>query len=198
MVGYGRLRSLYLACLWRGFFGVNRSRILHQSRTKTHITHIATLDGGVVMIIHPVRRKKLIKFMLPVMVIGLVVGLVLYALGQNISLFYTPTQVLSGEAPKARLIHLGGRVVPGSVVRGDDFKVQFKLTDTNQDVTVDYKGFLPDLFREGQGIVTEGELLDNGIFKATQVLAKHDENYMSPEVKEALEKGQAARKKALL
>lgn len=147
---------------------------------------------------HPVRRKKLLKLMIPVMVLGLVVSLVLYALGQNISLFYTPTQVFSGEAPKARLIHLGGRVVPGSVVRGDDFNVQFKLTDTNQEVTVDYKGFLPDLFREGQGIVTEGELLENGQFKATRVLAKHDENYMSPEVKEALEKGKAAHKKALI
>ena len=147
---------------------------------------------------HPVRRQKLLKLVVPVMVLGLVVSLVLYALGQNISLFYTPTQVFAGEAPKARLIHLGGRVVPGSVVRGDDFKVQFKLTDTNQEVTVDYKGFLPDLFREDQGIVTEGELLENGQFKATRVLAKHDENYMSPEVKEALEKGKAARKKALI
>ena len=146
---------------------------------------------------HPVRRQKLLKLVMPVMVLGLVVSLVLYALGQNISLFYTPTQVCAGEAPKARLIHLGGRVVPGSVVRGDDFNVQFKLTDTNQEVTVDYKGFLPDLFREDQGIVTEGELVENGQFVATRVLAKHDENYMSPEVKEALEKGKAARKKAL-
>ena len=156
----------------------------------------ATLDEDVVM--HPVRRKKLLKLMLPVMVLGLVVSLVLYALGQNVSLFYTPTQVFAGEAPKARQIHLGGRVVSGSVVRGDDFKVQFKLTDTNREVTVDYKGFLPDLFREDQGIVTEGELLESGHFKATRVLAKHDENYMSPEVKEALEKGKAARKKALI
>ncbi len=150
------------------------------------------------MIMHPVRRKKLVKLMMPVMVLGLVMSLVLYALRQNISLFYTPTQIFAGEAPKARLIHVGGRVVPGSVVRGDGLSIKFKLTDTNQDVVVEYTGLLPDLFSEGQGIVTEGELLDSGLFKATQVLAKHDENYMSPEVKEALEKGQAARKKALL
>lgn len=146
---------------------------------------------------HPVRRKKLFKLILPVMVVGVVVSLVLYALGQNINLFYTPTQVFSGDAPKARLIHLGGLVVPGSVVRGDNFKIQFKITDTHQEVTVDYTGFLPDLFRENQGIVTEGELLESGVFKATRVLAKHDENYRSPEVKEALEKGRAAHKKAL-
>lgn len=149
------------------------------------------------MIMHPVRRKKLMKLIAPVIVLGLVVSLVLYALRQNISLFYTPTQIFAGEAPKARLIHVGGRVVPGSVIRGEDFNIQFKLTDTNQEVMVEYKGFLPDLFREGQGIVTEGELLNNGRFKASQVLAKHDENYMSPEVKEALEKGKAARKKAV-
>lgn len=150
------------------------------------------------MIMHPVRRKKLTKLIIPVMVLSLVMSLVLYALRQNISLFYTPTQISLGEVPKARLIHVGGRVLPGSVVRGEGLSVQFKLTDTNQDVVVAYKGLLPDLFREGQGIVTEGELLESGVFQATQVLAKHDENYMSPEVKEALEKGQAARKKALL
>lgn len=149
------------------------------------------------MIMHPVRRKKLIKLITPVIVLGFVVSLVLYALRQNISLFYTPTQIFAGEAPKARLIHVGGRVVSGSVVRGQDLDVQFKLTDTNQDVMVEYKGLLPDLFREGQGIVTEGELLANGRFKATHVLAKHDENYMSPEVKEALEKGKTARQKAM-
>jgi cytochrome c-type biogenesis protein CcmE len=146
---------------------------------------------------HPVRRQKLFKLVVPVMLLGLVTSLVLYALRQNISLFYTPTQVLAGEAPKTRLIHVGGRVVPGSVVRGQDLAVQFKLTDTNRELTVAFHGFLPDLFREGQGIVTEGEVLENGEFKASRVLAKHDENYMSPEVKEALEKGKAARKKAL-
>ena len=145
---------------------------------------------------HPVRKQKLFKLVVPVMVFGLVVSLVLYALRQNVSLFYTPTQVFSGEVPKARLIHVGGRVVPGSVVRGASLAIQFKLTDTNQDITVAYDGLLPDLFREGQGIVTEGEVLENGQFKATRVLAKHDENYMSPEVKQALEQGRAAREKA--
>jgi len=146
---------------------------------------------------HPVRRQKLLILVVPVMVFGLVISLVMYALRQNISLFYTPTQLLAGEAPKTRLIHVGGRVVPGSVVRGDNLAVQFKLTDTNQDVIVSYNGLLPDLFREGQGIVTEGEVLDDGRFKATRVFAKHDENYMSPEVKEALEQGKAAREKVV-
>lgn len=145
---------------------------------------------------HPIRRQKLLKLVMPVMVFGLVISLVLYALRQNISLFYTPTQVIAGEAPRARLIHVGGRVVPGSVVRGNDLAVQFKLTDTNRELMVEYHGFLPDLFREDQGIVTEGEILENGVFKASQVLAKHDENYMSLEVKDALEKGKAAREKA--
>ncbi|MCH9756721.1 MAG: cytochrome c maturation protein CcmE [Gammaproteobacteria bacterium] len=142
---------------------------------------------------HPVRRKKLIKLLIPVCLLALVVALVMYALRQNISLFYTPTEVVSGEVPKALNIRMGGRVVVGSVIRGKDLNIQFELTDMNQKIGVDYQGILPDLFREGQGLVVEGTLLDNGQFHAHRVLAKHDENYMPPEVRDALAKGEKAR-----
>ncbi len=147
---------------------------------------------------HPVRQKKLIKLLIPMLVLSAVVALVMYALRQNISLFYTPTEVLQGEVPKAAHIRMGGQVVEGSVVRGKDLEVQFKLTDTNQEILVSYRGLLPDLFREGQGLVVDGMLAEPGHFKADRVLAKHDENYMPPEAREALVKGAAAQKEAQL
>jgi cytochrome c-type biogenesis protein CcmE len=146
--------------------------------------------------IHPARRKKLLKLLMPVCLLAIVVALVMYALKQNINLFYTPTEVVSGKAPKALNIRLGGRVVEGSVVRGDDLNIQFELTDTHQNILINYRGLLPDLFREGQGLVVEGSVLDNGAFHALQVLAKHDENYMPPEAKAALAAGEKARKEA--
>ena len=113
----------------------------------------------------------------------------LLALRENINLFFSPTQVKAGEAPQQASFRLGGMVVEGSVRRPDaDLSVEFVLTDTVEQVTVTYKGILPDLFREGQGIVTQGMLNNNGIFEAKQVLAKHDENYMPPEVADALKK----------
>jgi cytochrome c-type biogenesis protein CcmE len=116
-------------------------------------------------------------------------ALVLYALRQNISLFYTPTQVATGQAPVNHSIRVGGMVEKGSIVRADQgLEVQFKITDFEQTITVTYQGILPDLFREGQGIVAEGYLTDNHLFRASQVLAKHDANYMPPEVKAALAK----------
>ena len=145
---------------------------------------------------HPVRRKKLFKLIIPVCLLALVVALVMYALRQNISLFYTPTEVLAGNAPKALNIRMGGRVVEGSVLRGDDLNIQFELTDMNQTILVSYRGLLPDLFREGQGLVVEGQVLDNKQFKAQRVLAKHDENYMPPEAREALAKGEQLKKEA--
>ncbi len=145
---------------------------------------------------HPVRRKKLVKLVIPVCLLALVVALVMYALRQNISLFYTPTEVLAGNAPTALNIRMGGRVVEGSVIRGDDLNIQFELTDMNQTILVIYRGLLPDLFREGQGLVVEGQVLDNGQFKAQRVLAKHDENYMPPEAREALAKGAQLKKEA--
>ena len=139
------------------------------------------------------RQRKLIIILFMVSIVALVIALVLYALRQNISLFYTPSQIATGRAPKHQAIRIGGMVVPGSIRRGrEGLSVQFKITDYEHTVAVVYEGILPDLFREGQGIVAQGELLDNQQVKATQVLAKHDEKYMPPEVKDALDK---ARKK---
>jgi cytochrome c-type biogenesis protein CcmE len=122
-------------------------------------------------------------------ILSLVTALVLYALRQNISLFYTPTQVFKGEVLGKKSIRLGGMVVKGSIVRSrGDLSVQFQLTDFKETVTVHYRGILPDLFREGQGIVTLGVLGEKGHFLAEEVLAKHDANYMPRELKEALQK----------
>ena len=145
---------------------------------------------------HPLRRKKLIKLLMPLVLLAIVIALVMYALKQNINLFYTPTEVALGKAPKALHIRLGGRVLEGSVVHGEDLNIRFQLTDTNQNILIHYQGLLPDLFREGQGVVVEGDLLDSGEFHATEVLAKHDENYMPKEAKAALAAAERARKEA--
>lgn len=136
---------------------------------------------------HPVRKRKLQLVLLFLCVIGVVLSLVLYALRQNISLFYSPSDLTKGKAPIHQRIRMGGVVLPGSVVRSStDLSVRFKITDYQNTVEVLYHGILPDLFREGQGIVTQGQLLDNQHFKAVEVLAKHDEKYMPPEVKSIL------------
>lgn len=138
---------------------------------------------------NPVRKRKMLLLLFILSVLMIVTGLILYALRQNISLFYTPSQVIEGQAPHQRTIRLGGMVVKGSIVRGaKDLSVQFKLTDYKQTVTVNYRGILPDLFREEQGIVALGQLKNNQQFMASEVLAKHDANYMPPEVKDALAK----------
>jgi len=134
----------------------------------------------------PARKRKLIMFLLILSILGSATGLVLYALEQNINLFYTPTQIAGGNAPFNKVIRAGGMVVKGSVVRGGDLSVQFQITDYQHTVDVTYRGILPDLFREEQGIVALGRLLDNNHFNAREILAKHDENYMPPEVKAAL------------
>jgi cytochrome c-type biogenesis protein CcmE len=122
-------------------------------------------------------------------IVSIASTLVLYALRQNISLFYTPTQVALGEAPLHHAIRVGGMVEKGSIVRAaKGLEVQFKITDFKKTITVTYQGILPDLFREGQGIVAEGQVTDTLYFRASQVLAKHDANYMPPEVKAALAK----------
>jgi cytochrome c-type biogenesis protein CcmE len=111
------------------------------------------------------------------------VGLALKSLDQNIMFFFTPSEVISGKAPTNKLFRMGGMVVEGSVNRpGDGLTVKFDLTDNEQQVTVQYAGILPDLFREGQGIIANGRLNDSGEFVAEEVLAKHDENYMPPEL----------------
>ena len=137
----------------------------------------------------PLRRQRFILVGLLVLGVSVALGLALLALRENINLFFSPTQVKAGEAPQQASFRLGGMVVEGSVRRPDaDLSVEFVLTDTVEQVTVTYKGILPDLFREGQGIVAQGMLKNNGIFEAKQVLAKHDENYMPPEVADALKK----------
>jgi len=137
----------------------------------------------------PKRKKRLMLVLFVVFGGVAAVSLVIFALNQNISLFYSPTQIASGEAPANTRIRAGGMVVEGSVKRSpDSLKVEFALTDFAQNVTVVYEGILPDLFREGQGIVAQGALDDQGVFNAVEVLAKHDEKYMPPEVTDALNK----------
>lgn len=137
----------------------------------------------------PARRRKIKMLLATLFILSIAVALLLYALRQNISLFYTPSQVVAGEAPQQHAIRVGGMVEKGSIIRGKKgLEVQFKVTDFNQTLAVTYTGILPDLFREGQGVVAEGQLIDNQHFRASQVLAKHDANYMPPEVKAALTK----------
>jgi cytochrome c-type biogenesis protein CcmE len=138
---------------------------------------------------HPQRKQKLLIILFMVAGIALAVGLMLVALKENINLFYTPQQIVAGEAPVNRTIRAGGMVVEGSVSRvKDGLTVRFDVTDGKDTVTIEYEGILPDLFREGQGIVALGQLDENTLFIASEVLAKHDENYMPPEVTHALEK----------
>lgn len=135
----------------------------------------------------PARKRKIWMLVFVMSIVAMASGLVLYALRQNISLFYTPTQVADGQAPLNHAIRVGGMVEKGSIIRdAKGLGVQFKITDFDKTITVTYQGILPDLFREGQGIVAEGQATDNHNFRATQVLAKHDANYMPPEVKAAL------------
>ncbi|MDH3693167.1 MAG: cytochrome c maturation protein CcmE [Gammaproteobacteria bacterium] len=137
----------------------------------------------------PRRKQRLILVSLLVAGIGIAVTLTLLALNENINLFFSPSQVVKGEAPGNTSFRLGGMVVDGSVERpGDGLTVQFELTDTANAVAVKYTGILPDLFREGQGIVAQGKLVEEGVFMAEEVLAKHDENYMPPEVNDAIAK----------
>ncbi|WP_196137647.1 cytochrome c maturation protein CcmE [Aliikangiella sp. G2MR2-5] len=143
----------------------------------------------------PLRKRRLIFVISIVVGLGAAIGLGLYAMQQNINLFYSPQEVATGKAPVGPLIRLGGLVVAGSVKRdAESLQVSFDLTDNAEKVTVSYNGILPDLFREGQGIVTMGKLQEDGQFVAEEVLAKHDENYMSPEVAEAIKKAEAEAK----
>ncbi len=123
--------------------------------------------------------------------LGIVTALVLRAFNSNLVFFYTPTQVSAGEAPNGRTFRVGGMVEAGSVQR-DGVKVSFRVTDTAQTMTVAYEGILPDLFKEGKGVVAQGRLVD-GRFVAQEVLAKHDENYMPPEAAAAMKAASAAR-----
>jgi cytochrome c-type biogenesis protein CcmE len=122
-------------------------------------------------------------------------GLVLNAFQSNLVFFFSPTQVIAGEAPTGRTFRIGGLVQSGSLKRAaDGLTVSFVVTDTAHNMNVSYTGILPDLFREGKGVVAQGRLGADGVFRAEEVLAKHDENYMPPEAAHALEQAQKAAK----
>jgi len=134
-----------------------------------------------------IRKQRLYLILAAVLGLSVGLGLILYALSSNINLFYTPTQISEGQIPSHRTFRVGGVVVPGTVKRTpNSLQVRFVLTDYVKEVVVQYTGILPDLFREGQGIVAQGKLSAEKEFVAEEVLAKHDENYMPPEVKLAL------------
>jgi len=137
------------------------------------------------------RHKRIIFVAIAIVGVAVAAALALSALQSNIAYFFSPTQVLAGESPKGKVFRLGGMVVEGSMARKPgELTVSFAVTDTAKSVTVSYTGILPDLFGEGQGVVTRGKLGGDGVFYAEEVLAKHDESYMPPEVQDAVEKAQ--------
>jgi len=141
------------------------------------------------------RHRKLALIALVVAALGVAAALVLNAFNSNLVFFFSPTQVANGEAPTSRAFRIGGLVEEGSIKRqADGLTVNFVVTDTAKSIPVTYTGILPDLFKEGKGVVAEGKLGSDGLFNATQVLAKHDENYMPPEAASALEQAQKAQK----
>lgn len=138
---------------------------------------------------HPKRKKRLWLVIGVVLFSSAGIGLIAYGLSGNINLFYPPAEVAAGKAPHGQAIRVGGMVVEGSIQRSKtSLEVRFEVTDYAAVVPVVYSGILPDLFDEGQGVVAAGMLTEQGLFQATEVLAKHDENYMPPEVADALEK----------
>jgi cytochrome c-type biogenesis protein CcmE len=139
------------------------------------------------------RHKKLMLILLALAGIGIATALILNAFQSNLVFFFSPTQVAKGEAPTDRAFRIGGLVEVGSIKRqASGLTVHFVVTDTAKSMPVVYTGILPDLFKEGKGVVAEGKLGANGVFAATQVLAKHDENYMPPEAAQALEQAAKA------
>jgi len=142
---------------------------------------------------HPKRKQKLILVGLMVGAVAIAAGFILNAFNKNIQLFFSPSEVVAGEVPEGAEFKVGGLVAADSVKRvGDGLTVEFALTDNGETIPVRYTGILPDLFREGQGTISVGKLDDEGVFIAKKVLAKHDENYMPPEVADALNKQKAA------
>ena len=134
------------------------------------------------------RRQRMLMVSLVILGVSVAAWLGLQAFQKNMLYFFTPTQVAAGEAPKGFPFRVGGLVVRGSVQRPGGVVVEFGLTDGPASITVHYEGILPDLFREGQGIIAVGQMNDAQVFVASEVLAKHDENYMPPEVGDALKK----------
>ena len=131
--------------------------------------------------------------------LGIAAALVLNAFQSNLVFFFSPSQVMASEAPRGKAFRIGGLVEAGSLKRqADGLTVSFRVTDTAQTITVVYTGILPDLFKEGKGVVAQGRLGAGGVFEATEVLAKHDENYMPPDAAHAIEQAQKAQKSAIL
>jgi cytochrome c-type biogenesis protein CcmE len=137
------------------------------------------------------RHKRMALIVAGLAILGIAAALVLNAFRSNMVFFFTPSQIAAHEAPTGRSLRIGGLVEVGSIKR-EGVKVHFVVTDTAKSLPVVYTGILPDLFKEGKGVVAEGELGADGVFQATQVLAKHDENYMPPEAAEALKRAQAS------
>lgn len=143
------------------------------------------------------RHKRLAMIAGGLAALGLAAAFVLAAFRENLVFFFTPSQVAANEVPRGQAFRIGGLVVPGSVKRQPgDLGVEFVVTDTAKNVTVVYRGLLPDLFREGKGVVTQGKIGADGVFKASEVLAKHDENYMPPAAADAIRQAQSINEKA--
>lgn len=152
---------------------------------------------------NPRRKKRLTIISIIFCGFAAVVGLVLYSLSQNINLFYTPHEIIGGKEDTGikpiigQRLRIGGMVKKGSVIKNNqNLHVSFVVFDATHEVTVKYEGLLPDLFREGQGIVANGVLAKNNIIMATEVLAKHDENYVAPEIADAMKKQHQKAEKA--
>ncbi len=141
------------------------------------------------------KQKRLVLIVGAVLLLSAATALVLFALRDNLAFFYTPTQVKANEAPQGRTFRVGGLVEAGSVKR-TGLDVSFRVTDTSQIVPVTYTGILPDLFKEGKGVVAQGTLGTDGVFRAKEVLAKHDENYMPPEAQSAIDKAKQAQERS--
>jgi len=141
------------------------------------------------------RQRRFLWIGAGVVLLGVATALVLNAFQSNLVFFFSPSQIAAGEAPKDRAFRVGGMVQTGSVKRqGDGLTVEFIVTDTAKNIPVTYKGILPDLFREGKGVVAQGRLGTDGVFRADEVLAKHDENYMPPEAKHAIDQAHKAQR----
>jgi cytochrome c-type biogenesis protein CcmE len=139
------------------------------------------------------RHKRLVLIAASLAVLGIATALILSAFRENLVFFFSPSDIVAKKAPAERTFRVGGMVETGSVKR-DGVAVRFVVTDTANTVPVVYQGILPDLFKEGKGVVAQGKLSADGVFHASEVLAKHDENYMPPDAKHAVEQAEKARK----
>ena len=138
------------------------------------------------------RQQRFTWIVIGIAVLAAAAAFVLNAFQSNLVFFFTPTQIANGEAPKQRIFRAGGMVKEGSLRREGEV-VRFVITDTEHDIAVTYTGLLPDLFKEGKGVVAQGEIGSDGLFVAREVLAKHDENYMPPEAQHAMDQAAAAK-----